>query len=319
MFIESIVDTASLRNISVRQALLDGFQQPLQIFLPAIFKNQRVLRFRWVESNYFIDANSMIDISYTRRDGSLTGGESITGNNISLVTFKIYNMTLQKILTTAKNLSLICLVSINTGLAETRYVTDQFEVTLRSGTSTSNSIIQMVKSGQAVTLLEEDVATKYSLVETRGGKKGYILSRFLDREASGRERYSRLKERSDKLKETIAELSRELDDFKQNKQSDNTTINQLQNDLNSTRNELEKLKESTRDTIRVIKQNDTLKARINELESEKVLLITENTQYKDSTAMDWFIRGASVSLVAFLLGIIVTRIRWKKRDSWGSY
>ena len=228
-------------------------------------------------------------------------------------------MALQRILKIATNMSLIFLALMNSSLAQTRYVTDEFEITLRSGKSTSNSIIQMLKSGQAVKLLEEDSATKYSLVETQGGKQGYVLSRFLDRQASGRERYARLKVQSDKLKETITELSRELDDFKQNKQSDNTTINQLQNDLNTTRNELEKLKESTRDTIRVIKQNDTLKARINELEAEKVLLTEENTKYKDSTAMDWFIRGASVSLVAFLLGIIVTRIRWKKRDSWGSY
>ena len=216
-------------------------------------------------------------------------------------------------------MSLIYLALMNTGLAETRYVTDQFEITLRSGSSTSNSIIQMLKSGQAVKLLEEDEVTKYSLVETQGGKKGYVLSRFLDRQASGRERYSRLKVRSDQLRENINELSRELDELKSNKQSDNNTINQLQNDLNTTRNELQNLKESTRDTIRVIKQNDTLKARINELEAEKVMLTEENTRYKDSTAMDWFIRGASVSLIAFLLGIIVTRIRWKKRDSWGSY
>ncbi len=216
-------------------------------------------------------------------------------------------------------MSLIYLALMNTGLAETRYVTDQFEITLRSGSSTSNSIIQMLKSGQAVKLLEEDEVTKYSLVETQGGKKGYVLSRFLDRQASGRERYSRLKVRSDQLRENINELSRELDELKSNKQSDHNTINQLQNDLNTTRNELQNLKESTRDTIRVIKQNDTLKARINELEAEKVMLTEENTRYKDSTAMDWFIRGASVSLIAFLLGIIVTRIRWKKRDSWGSY
>jgi len=216
-------------------------------------------------------------------------------------------------------LGLIYFSSINAAWAETRYVTDQFEVTLRSGTSTSNSIVLMLKSGQAVTLLEEDVATKYSLVETKGGRKGYVLSRFLDQQASGRERYAQLKVRSEKLKATISQLSSELNDYKQNKKSDDSNISQLQNNLTDTQNELESLKESTRDTIRVIKQNDTLKARINELESEKVVLSEENAQYKDSTAMDWFIRGASVSLIAFLLGIIVTRIRWKKKDSWGSY
>ena len=31
------------------------------------------------------------------------------------------------------------------------------------------------------------------------------------------------------------------------------------------------------------------------------------------------VRGGAVSLIAFVIGILVTRIRWKKRDSWGSY
>lgn len=214
---------------------------------------------------------------------------------------------------------LLLLFFFSNSWAETRYVTDQFEVTLRSGTSTSNSIVLMLKSGQAVNLLEEDATTKYSLVETKGGKKGYVLTRFLDKQASGRERYAYLKVQSDKLKQTIKELRSELDEYRNNKKTDESSINELQNNLTATQTELESLKNATRDTIRVIKQNDTLKARINELESEKLLLSEENAKYKDSTAMDWFIRGAAVSLIAFLLGIIVTRIRWKKRDSWGSY
>lgn len=213
----------------------------------------------------------------------------------------------------------VSLVFSSLSWAQTRYVTDQFEVTLRSGTSTSNSIITMLKSGQPLTIIEEDLATKYTLVETANGKQGYVLSRFLDNQPSGRERFAKLQVESEKLKQTIARLKSELNDFKQQKNSDTSSINQLKTNLTQTEAELAKLKEETRDTIRVIKQNDSLKARINDLEAEKRTLSEENAKYKDSTAMDWFIRGAGVSLAAFLLGIIVTRIRWKKRDSWGSY
>lgn len=213
----------------------------------------------------------------------------------------------------------VSLVFSSLSWAQTRYVTDQFEVTLRSGTSTSNSIITMLKSGQPLTIIEEDLATKYTLVETANGKQGYVLSRFLDNQPSGRERFAKLQVESEKLKQTIARLKSELNDFKQQKNSDTSSINQLKTNLAQTEAELAKLKEETRDTIRVIKQNDSLKARINDLEAEKRTLSEENAKYKDSTAMDWFIRGAGVSLAAFLLGIIVTRIRWKKRDSWGSY
>lgn len=211
------------------------------------------------------------------------------------------------------------LLMLSTGHAETRYVTDQFEVTLRSGTSTSNSILTMLKSGQALTVIEEDAATKYTLVETENGKQGYVLSRFLDKEPSGRERFQRLLLTSEKQGATITALNKELSTLRQHKKEDESRIGQLEIALSRTQKELSELKNATRDTIQVLEQNETLKARINELDVDILRLNRENSEYKDSTAMDWFIRGAAVSLIAFLLGILITRIRWKKRDSWGNY
>ncbi|MDH3450262.1 MAG: TIGR04211 family SH3 domain-containing protein, partial [Gammaproteobacteria bacterium] len=72
--------------------------------------------------------------------------------------------------------------------AETKYITDEFEVTMRSGTSTANSIVRMLRSGEAVTVIDEDLPSQYSLVETAGGKQGYVLSRFLMDIPAARER-----------------------------------------------------------------------------------------------------------------------------------
>lgn len=216
-------------------------------------------------------------------------------------------------------LMLITLLFSNFGWAQTQYITDVFEVTLRSGASTSNSIISMLKSGDKLKVLEQDAETKYTLVETESGKKGYVLTRFLDDEASGRERSSKLQAVTESLKSSINSLKQERDEYKNMKENDSSEIVSLKTALTQTEEELTNLKLATHDTILIIQQNDSLKARINELETDKLKLSEENAQYKDSTAMDWFIRGASVSLIAFLLGIIVTRVRWKKRDSWGSY
>jgi SH3 domain protein len=206
-----------------------------------------------------------------------------------------------------------------TALAESQYITDQFEVTLRSGTSTSNSIIAMLKSGQKVELIEQDVATRYSLVQTADGKQGYVLTRYLDNQASGRERFDKLKVQTEQLKNTIQELKSQLKELRATKQSDDQNTQRLKQDLTRTQQTLQQLRADTSDTVRVLEQNENLQTRINVLESEKKELSDENAQYKDRTAMDWFIRGAGVSLAAFLIGIIVTRIRWKKRDSWGNY
>ncbi len=214
---------------------------------------------------------------------------------------------------------LLLLLFSTLGMAQTRYVTDQFEITLRSGPSTSNSIIAMLKSGQAVKVLKQDDATRYSLVETDNGKQGYVLTRYLDDQASGRERFARLQQQSIELKQQIARLKQDLQDAKTLNDQDAEEIAGLSAKLNTTETELEHLKTATRDTRLIMQQNDELKSRINEIETQKDKLAEENRQYKDSTAMDWFIRGAAVSLIAFLLGILVTRIRWKKRDSWGHY
>ena len=214
---------------------------------------------------------------------------------------------------------LILMFSASSSWATTRYVTDQFEITMRSGQSTSNSITSMLKSGQPLKVLEENNETKYSFVETADGKQGYVLTRFLDDVPSGRDRLQSLTQTSEKQKASISELTDKLREQRQIKGKDDATIADLRQTLTRTQNELVSLQESTRDTVRVIKQNENLQSRINELDADIRLLSTENAEYKDQTAMDWFVRGASVSLIAFLLGILVTRVRWKKRDSWGSY
>jgi len=214
---------------------------------------------------------------------------------------------------------LLCLLLPASAVAETRYVTDQFEITLRTGSSVSNSILAMLRSGQAVTLIEEDAETKYSLVQTADGKKGYVLSRYLDKQPAGREQAARLKDISDKQRNQIEKLNNELNQQRLAKQHDEAMIDELQSSLNRTEQELNDLQESTRDTVRILKQNESLQLRINDLDSRIKVLSDENASYKDRTAMDWFVRGAAVSLIAFLLGILVTRIRWKKRDSWSSY
>ena len=80
----------------------------------------------------------------------------------------------------------------NYSLAATQnYVTDEFEVTLRSGTSTTNEILLLLKSGQAVTLIEQDAESGYSLVITESGIQGYVLSRYLVDLPSAKQRAGR--------------------------------------------------------------------------------------------------------------------------------
>ncbi|MEM7564090.1 MAG: TIGR04211 family SH3 domain-containing protein [Pseudomonadota bacterium] len=203
--------------------------------------------------------------------------------------------------------------------AEARYVTDEFEVTMRSGTSTANSIVRMLRSGETVTLLEEDLASRYSLVETSDNKKGYVLTRFLMESPAARQTLSKLQQehqtqlaQSQQQRIEIAELK----DALAQAQNDNET---LKSTLRSSEGELAEIRDAAADTLGIRNQNAELESAITRLENEKQSLQQENSALKDTTQRDWFIRGAAVSLIAFLIGILITRIRWRKQDSWGSY
>lgn len=199
------------------------------------------------------------------------------------------------------------------------YITDQFEVTMRSGTSTANSIIKVLKSGEAVNVLEADLATQYSLVESSDGKKGYVLSRFLDEIPSARERLEKLQVNSDQQTQAIEELSAEIEQLESNLENQRTDNEALKTALLASESELAQVREASENALNTLAENDRLNSIVTVLREEKEALTSENNALKDTTQIDWFIRGGVFFLIAFLLGIIVTRIRWRKQDSWGSY
>jgi len=216
-------------------------------------------------------------------------------------------------------LALVCFFAAGPLHADTRYITDEFEVTMRSGTSTSNSIVRMLNSGEAVTVLEEDLAAQYSLVETASGKQGYVLTRFLMPIPAARQRLVELEARFEKQKTRLNQQSSEIAELKQSLGQEKTDNSTLTTTLRASEQELTEVRTAAQDTLSILDQNKRLQTVVDELRQEKAELSETNAELTDSTRLDWFLRGGAVSLIAFVIGILVTRIRWKKQDSWGSY
>ncbi len=127
-----------------------------------------------------------------------------------------------------------------------KYITDVFEVTMRSGTSTSNSIVRVLKSGQSVTVLEHDLVSQYSLVEYDGGTKGYVLSRFLDDIPSARFRLDQLQKKSDQQRQTIDDFGKEIEQITNDLENEKSDTEVLKLTLLASENELDKVRHSSR-------------------------------------------------------------------------
>jgi SH3 domain protein len=200
-----------------------------------------------------------------------------------------------------------------------RYVTDVFEVTMRSGPSTSNSIIRMLRSGDSVTLLEEDLETKYSYVETADGKQGYVITRFLEDSPVARQVLAELQQQHQQQRQELDAQAAQIDELKQSLQREQDDNAALKVALRASEQELSEVREAAQNTLNILEQNKRLQTVVDQLREEKSVLSSTNAELSDSTRIDWFVRGAAVSLIAFIIGILVTRIRWRKKDTWGSY
>jgi SH3 domain protein len=218
-------------------------------------------------------------------------------------------------------LSIFSLLILLTGtaLAETRYVSDRLEITMRSGKSTGHGILRMLRSGTPVEVLETDKSSGYSRIKTSSGKEGWVLTRFLmsgpaarDRLADAEKRLAELELENRKMNTTMATLREEMSSVEQQRES-------LDSEHRNVSQELAEIKRTASSALAIDSENKELKSRMVALERSMQTMKQENENLKDRTARDWFMVGAGVVLLGIIVGLIIPRIRWRKKSSWDTF
>src|SRR5690625_4640607 len=81
---------------------------------------------------------------------------------------------------------LLSLLTVSTAWSATRYITDQLQVTLRSGPTTGHRILRMIDAGVPVQVLASP-EDGWVQVSTRDGLQGWVLERHLMNAPSARD------------------------------------------------------------------------------------------------------------------------------------
>lgn len=180
-------------------------------------------------------------------------------------------------------------------IAATKYVTDEFEIMLRTGQSTQHEIRRQVKSGTPLEVLRE--SDGYTNVRMPNGVEGWVLSRYLMNQASGRDRLAALEKRHEKLK-TKFDLA-------------------VAEEKAAMEKEILRLKEIAKKPLELKRENDQLKAQLAEEKDRFDKLATESEVLKSPLKdRQWFTRGALVVFASMIFGIVLTRIPWQRKKKW---
>jgi SH3 domain protein len=204
-------------------------------------------------------------------------------------------------------------------LAEPAWVSDKFEITLRSGPSTSNAIQLMIDSGTQLEVLEDDAELGYSRVRTTGGTEGWVLTRYLMNEPSAREQLGTLTNNLTNANTRGTSLGSQLAAIKAEYDAANRRIDTLEREKAAVEKELGEIKRTAANVLSINNQNKSLMDQLAGAQIRADTMEQENRQVSSQTTRYWFMSGALVLLIGIILGIWLPRIRTQRRSGYDRF
>jgi SH3 domain protein len=203
--------------------------------------------------------------------------------------------------------------------SETRYVSDELSIPMRTGASNKHRIVYFPKSGTPLTIKETSEDGVYVRVTSPGGKEGWVETQYLMNQASARDRIVSVSKSLEKSRALEKELKQQVKELNAENRELTAQVKQLQREIKSQESSMEKLKRISANPVALANENKTLEDKVSKLTASNKQLSDENDMLTNQSAKDWFILGAVVSLGSLLFGLLITRINWKRKRSWGDF
>ena len=206
------------------------------------------------------------------------------------------------------------LVTTSSLYAETRYISDQLIVTVRSGKGNQYKILETLPTSSPVNVLEED--KNYVKVITQKGTEGYIQRHYVTKTLPKKTQIKQLTKEIAALQQQLETQHQSVSTFQdatgemKNQITElSTQLDQAQLTLKTKEDEYQALLNKSDNVLELSSENEQLVEENNMLDSELLVLREENQNFHRSNMIQWFLAGAGV----FLGGWIIGKISRKKR------
>jgi SH3 domain protein len=199
------------------------------------------------------------------------------------------------------------------GWADKAYVTDSFEITLRTGPSNENRIIAMLFSGRPLEVL--GTQGEWSQVKVLDdGKEGWVISRYLVTRLPWEVQARKLKEDLVSLNGKLNRVQKEFTDESQQRQGLAAEIKRKTEELEALSKEYLELKKGAEGYLSLKTLYEAAEKNMKAAQAELSKLTAENENLKSSQHNRWLLSGALVLLCGLLIGGIAGRQQKKRRS-----
>jgi SH3 domain protein len=206
-------------------------------------------------------------------------------------------------------MTLAGLLLVDTHAAGTTYVTDVLRLTLRSRPSAGAEIVGVIQSGQNLEVVSE--IEKWAQVKIPDGREGWVLSRYLTDEETAERKLNRLRQQFESQKEELEALRSEAAELKKQNQLLQTELRQKSRQAEEATEAYDQLKKESAAYLKLKAEHQSTLKKATEQSSQIIGMEKELTRLETQRLVRWFLAGAGVLLLGFVIGFSAKRQRRK--------
>ena len=207
----------------------------------------------------------------------------------------------------------LCLSGTQNAGASTSYITDSFEITLRTGPSSTNKIIRMIQSDEPVEVLGEE--GNWVSVRTKNGDEGYVLKRFVTDQVPKSIKIQQLQKRNAQLAALSGGAAGQIDALDKENSSLKTTLADTQKEYKQLQEKYTTLQSDAASVLSLKKELEDTQGSLKKTTDRVERLSIENKGLRASSNLEWFLSGAGVVSIAWLFGFMMGRTKRRQQSS----
>ncbi len=201
--------------------------------------------------------------------------------------------------------------------AETRYITDQLTLNLRSGPTTGHRITRTLSSGTAVTIDTSVPAENgHVFVKLRNGAEGWVLEQYLQAEPIARTKVAKLTKENEELIKKVDTLESKLSQTADNLDTTASKQSELSQLVAEKDSELQKIRSLSANAIEIDQRNAELTETNQNLLLEIDKLKAENDRLSGSSQRTQWITGGGLVLIGLFSAWLFGTFSGRKKSSW---
>ena len=185
--------------------------------------------------------------------------------------------------------------------AQTHYITDSIQVTLRSGPATDRKILALLNSGQPLEIMEK--GEEWSQVRLPSGREGWVLTRLIQDELPLKTRLAQLQERHDALLSQSGAPTSEIKQLGEENAALSKNLTQARQQLAALTEAHRKLEDTAANASAIREQRDRVVKDLAEVRAQLDVLSRELTAARSRSNLWWFAAGAGVLLLGLIIGL----------------